>query len=317
MSNLILRIMGKTYSVAELKNYRLSANFTLYELTASTTAAGLHMNNVPDEVGIAKLKELCVNILQPVRDHFKAPVTIRSGYRSAKLNELLNEAPNSKHISCEAVDFRVKGVHLADICNFIAANLQFDILQMEFPNNDSKLNGWVHVSYCAGGNRRLNLQTFIARRKLMLSPNFSLYELTFSPTAEARSIYNLPDEAGIERLRQVCLNILQPVRDHFKRPVHVNSGYRSLALNAAVKGAKTSQHLKCEAADYEIMGLNNRELAHWVAKNLQFDQLILEYHNNPKDPNSGWVHTSYVAAPRINRKQQLTIDKNGARTGIA
>ena len=318
MSNLILRIMGKTYSVAELTNYRLSANFNLYELIDSPTAAGFHMNNVPDEVGIAKLKELCVNILQPVRDHFKQPVKIHSGYRSAEVNALLNEAPNSRHTMCEAVDFRVKGVHLADVCAYIASSLKFDILQLEFPNNDNTQNGWIHVAYNPyGENLRLNLQTFAARRKLMLSPNFSLYEMTYSPTAEARKIYNLPDEAGIERLRQVCLNILQPVRDYFKKPVLVNSGYRSLALNAAVKGAKSSQHLKCEAADYEIMGLNNRELAHWVAKNLLFDQLILEFHNNPKDPNSGWVHTSYVAVPRKNRKQQLTIDSKGTRAGIA
>ncbi len=300
------------------KMFKLSQNFSLNELIASGTAQANHLDNTPDEKGLFKLKRLCTDILQPVRDHFKQSVKIRSGYRSAEVNALLNEAPNSRHTMCEAVDFRVVGVHLADVCAYIASSLKFDILQLEFPNNDNTQNGWVHVAYNPyGENRRLNLQTFAARRKLMLSPNFSLYELTYSPTAEARMIYNLPDEAGIERLRQVCLNILQPVRDHFKKPVHVNSGYRSLALNAAVKGAKSSQHLKCEAADYEIMGLNNRELAHWVANNLQFDQLILEFHNNPKDPNSGWVHTSYVAAPRKNRKQQLTIDSKGTRAGIA
>ena len=318
MSNLILRIMGKTYSVAELTNYRLSANFNLYELTDSPTATDFHKNNVPDEVGIAKLKELCVNILQPVRDHFKQPVRIHSGYRSAEVNALLNEAPNSRHTMCEAVDFRVKGVHLADVCAYIASSLKFDILQLEFPYNDNTQNGWVHVAYNPyGENRMLNLQTFAARKQLMLSKNFSLYELTHSNTAVARKIYNLPDEAGIERLRQVCEHILQPVRDHFGKPVRVNSGYRSLALNTAIKGAKSSQHMKCEAADYEIDGMSNRELAHWVADNLQFDQIILEFHNNPKDPNSGWVHTSYVAPPRKNRKQQLTIDSRGTRSGIA
>lgn len=310
--------MEHTFTFDELKNYRLSKNFTLYELTVSATAINKGLYNVPDSDGINKLKKLCQNLLQPVRDHFNAPVKIRSGYRSPKVNSLLNEAPNSRHISCEAVDFRVKGIMLKDVCEYIAANLEFDIMQFEFLHNDNTQNCWLHVAYCPdGGNRKLNLQTFAARKQLMLSPNFSLYELTHSNTAVANKIYNLPDEAGIERLRQVCEHILQPVRDHFDKPVHVNSGYRSLALNKAIKGASKSQHTKCEAADYEINGISNRDLAKWVAENLQFDQVILEFHNNPNDPNSGWVHTSYVAPPRQNRKQQLTIDKRGTRLGIA
>lgn len=310
--------MEHTFTFNELKNYRLSKNFTLYELTVSATAINKGLYNVPDSDGINKLKKLCQNLLQPVRDHFNAPVKIRSGYRSPKVNSLLNEAPNSRHISCEAVDFRVNGVMLKDVCEYIAANLEFDIMQFEFLHNDNTQNCWLHVAYCPDGeNRRLNLQTFAARKQLMLSKNFSLYELTHSNTAVARKIYNLPDEAGIERLRQVCEHILQPVRDHFGKPVRVNSGYRSLALNTAIKGAKSSQHMKCEAADYEIDGMSNRDLAHWVAANLQFDQVILEFHNNSNDPNSGWVHTSYVAPPRQNRKQQLTIDSRGARSGIA
>ena len=110
---------------------------------------------------------------------------------------------------------------------------------------------------------------------------------------------------------------MQPGRDNFGNPLHVNSGYRSIALNTAIKGAKNSQHVKCEAVDYEINGMSNRDLAKWVANNLQFDQVILEFHNNSQDPNSGWVHTSYVAPPRQNRKQELTIDKRGTRLGIA
>lgn len=310
MSNLIFIIMNTMI--------KLSKNFSLYELIGSATAKANQIENIPAEKDLIKLKRLCTDILQPVREHFGKPVTIRSGYRSAEVNALLNEAPNSRHTMCEAVDFRVTGIHLADVCEYIANNLKFDILQLEFPNNDNSKNGWVHVAYNPyGENRKLNLQTFAARKQLKLSENFSLYELTYSPTAEARKIYNLPDEAGIERLRQVCEHILQPVREHFGKPVHVNSGYRSLALNTIIKGAKSSQHLKCEAADYEIEGISNRELAHWVAANLQFDQVILEFHNNLNDPNSGWVHTSYVAPPRKNRKQQLTIDKRGTRSGIA
>lgn len=309
--------MDKIWTLQELKNYYLSANFTLFEFTAaSATAAKNKLYNVPNNAGVLRLKEICQKVLQPLRDHFQSPVVIRSGYRSDKVNALLNEAPNSRHILCEAVDFRVKGVKNEVVCAYIAENLKYDVLQLEYPHNDFSQKGWVHVAYSFNAvNRCLNLQTATARKKYMLSRNFSLFELTYSPTAEARKIYNLPDEAGIERLRQLCVHILQPVRDHFNKPVRVNSGFRSLALNIAIKGVKTSQHMKCEAADYEINGLSNRALAKWVAENLEYDQVILEFHNNPQDPNSGWVHTSYVAY-RKNRRQKLTINGRGARNGI-
>ena len=126
---------------------KLSRNFSLYELVASGTAKANNLTNTPDEEGVIKLKRLCTDILQPVRDHFGKPVNIRSGYRSAEVNALLNEAPNSRHTMCEAVDFRVSGIHLTDVCDYIANNLKFDILQLEFPNNDNTQNGWVHVAY--------------------------------------------------------------------------------------------------------------------------------------------------------------------------
>lgn len=308
----------ENYTIEKLKSRQLTKNFTLYELTASYTARFHHLDNVPDEAGISKLSTLCEKILQPVRDYFKVPVIIRSGYRSAQVNTLLNEAPNSRHLVCEAVDFRVKGIKLADVCSYIADNLDFDLLQLEFPDNDNTKNGWVHIAYSFDdSNRRLNLQTYEARRKYKLSANFSLYELTHSATAESRRIFNLPDEAGIERLHQLCLNILQPVRDHYGKPVNVSSGYRSRKTNTAIGGARSSQHMKCEAADYEIMGISNLELANWVAQNLVYDQLILEYHNNPSDPNSGWVHTSFVLPEKRNRRQILTINHRGTHSGLS
>ena len=54
-----------------------------------------------------------------------------------------------------------------------------------------------------------------------------------------------------------------------------------------------SQHAKGQAADFEINGLSNKELATWVYKNCDFDQIILEFHDPEGDPNSGWVHCSY------------------------
>ena len=70
-----------------------------------------------------------------------------------------------------------------------------------------------------------------------------------------------------------------------------------------------SQHTKGEAADIEIPGVSNKELAEYIRDNLGFDQLILEFYNGV-DPQSGWVHVSYVD-DNSNRKQTLTINKNG------
>ena len=94
----------------------------------------------------------------------------------------------------------------------------------------------------------------------------------------------------------------------------VNSGYRSPELNEAIGGSEESQHCKGEAADIEIPGVSNKELAEWIRDNLSYDQLILEFYNGV-DPRSGWVHVSYVD-DKTNRKSTLTINKNGVFNGF-
>ena len=146
---------------------------------------------------------------------------------------------------------------------------------------------------------------------MKLSENFSLVELTKSQIAERKGIYNYPTPAHQVSLRSLCTNVLQPVRDHFKRVVSVSSGYRSEELCLAIGSKITSQHAKGQAADFEIYGLSNKELADWINENLDYDQLILEYWRE-EDPNSGWVHCSYN---RIgNRKQVLTAVKEKGKT---
>ena len=140
-----------------------------------------------------------------------------------------------------------------------------------------------------------------------LSRNFSLQELIKSDTAIRMDIDNNPNADQIEKLKALCENILQPVRTHFGRVVTINSGYRGPELNKAIGSKSTSQHCKGEAADFEIIGLSNSELAKWVYKNLEFDQIILEFHD-PSDPNSGWVHCSYKK-DGSNRKNGLIINK--------
>ena len=142
---------------------------------------------------------------------------------------------------------------------------------------------------------------------MKLTDNFSLSELIKSQTAERCDIYNLPDKEHIESLQKLCDNILQPIRDYFKKPVVISSGYRSPELSQKIGSSSRSQHCKGEAADLEIPGISNKELADFINENLSFDQVILEFHN-PDEINSGWVHVSYVSDR--NRSEYLLAEKD-------
>ena len=125
-----------------------------------------------------------------------------------------------------------------------------------------------------------------------LTRNFSLQELIKSDTAIRKGIDNNPNADQIEKLKRLCENILQPVRDHFGR-VKVTSGFRSPELCVAIGSSVNSQHAKAEAADFEVIGVDNAEVADWVYTNCRPDQLILEFYT-PGEPNSGWIHASWV-----------------------
>ena len=146
---------------------------------------------------------------------------------------------------------------------------------------------------------------------MKLSNNFSLNELTKSQTAERKGIDNTPSAEHQENLKSLCTHVLQPVRDHFGQVVSVSSGYRSPELCTAIGSKITSQHAKGEAADFEIFGVSNKELADWIHYNLNYDQLILEYWKE-SDPNSGWVHCSYSENQK--RRQYLKAVKVDGRT---
>ena len=143
-----------------------------------------------------------------------------------------------------------------------------------------------------------------------LTRNFTLLELTKSDTAIRKGIDNNPNADQVEKLKLLCENILQPVRDHFGR-VKVTSGFRSEQLCIKIGSSVNSQHAKAEAADFECMGTDNAELADWINKNLDYDQLILEFYD-PSEPNSGWIHCSYV--PEGGRKQFLHAYKLEGKT---
>ena len=127
---------------------------------------------------------------------------------------------------------------------------------------------------------------------MKLTRNFSLSELIKSDTAIRLGIDNNPNADQIEKLKALCENILQPVRDHFGR-VKVTSGFRSVELCLAIGSSANSQHARAEAADFECPGVDNVELFDWIKSNLTPDQLILEFYT-PGEPNSGWIHCSYT-----------------------
>ena len=126
----------------------------------------------------------------------------------------------------------------------------------------------------------------------MLSEHFSLSELTKSDTAIRKGIDNTPNDQEVENLILLCNEILEPVREHYGIPFAPNSGFRCLDLNREIGSSDKSQHVYGKAVDFEIPGLDNKEVALWVMENCDFDQLILEFYKEG-EPSSGWVHCSY------------------------
>lgn len=143
-------------------------------------------------------------------------------------------------------------------------------------------------------------------KDIYLSKNLKLSECVKSEAALRAGLDNWPESSDIIcNLKNVAINVWQPVRDHYKIPMAPTSGYRSVEVNRLIGGSKTSQHVKGEALDFEVPGVSNFEVATWIRDNCEFDQLILEFYT-PGVPNSGWIHASYREG--ANRKECLTFD---------
>ena len=140
---------------------------------------------------------------------------------------------------------------------------------------------------------------------MKLTANITLDELTKSQIAERKGINNNPNPQQIENLKALAVNILQPVRSHFDKPLIISSGFRTAQLCTEIGSVPSSQHCaddNAAAADFEIPGVDNRELALWIKSELEFDQLILEFYKD-NEPTSGWIHCSY--STNANRNQSL------------
>jgi len=139
---------------------------------------------------------------------------------------------------------------------------------------------------------------------MQISEHFSLHECTASQTATRLGIKEqfTPPQNVIDSMKLLAENVMEPVRAEFGS-FTPSSCYRCPALNKAVKGSATSQHVKGEAVDIDLGRDKNLLLLEWAKNNLTFDQLLKEFPDAQGRPS--WVHISYK--PTGNRKQFLTI----------
>ena len=157
---------------------------------------------------------------------------------------------------------------------------------------------------------------FMANPDRKITANFWLSELTHSNTAVRLGINNTPTEQHEKNLVEACKNLWQPMRELLKKPVSISSGYRSLAVNNAVGGSKTSAHSVGFAIDFTAPSFGHpRFIAEYLAKELQkngikFDQIILEFPESP----SCWVHIGYKSRDGRQREQVLTAVKRANKT---
>lgn len=117
----------------------------------------------------------------------------------------------------------------------------------------------------------------------LLTPHFGLEELTVSETAARLGLDNTPDAAVRANLLLVAER-LEQIRELVGVPIHVSSGYRAAAVNAAIGGSPTSAHMRGLAADFIAPAFGSPiKVAQAIRdSDLDFDQLIYEY--------GTWVH---------------------------
>jgi zinc D-Ala-D-Ala carboxypeptidase len=137
----------------------------------------------------------------------------------------------------------------------------------------------------------------------MISKHISYSEATHSDTAKSKGINNVPNEVQLAAMKLVAEKCFEPLREWYGKPIKINSFYRSAELNKAVKGSKTSDHVKGMAIDLDAgSNAENLKLFNWLKENAEFKQLIHEY-GDKSGPE--WVHISYD--PKDLRTQLLYI----------
>lgn len=135
---------------------------------------------------------------------------------------------------------------------------------------------------------------------MQLTEHFTISEFVRSKTATDRHIDNTPTPEVVDNLRALCRNVLEPARVSFGSQIYITSGYRCPELNKAVGGKPTSQHLRGEAADLQVRGMENlRKLYNAIKDHGVFDQLLFESNK----AGVRWIHVSYKQSG--NRRQAI------------
>jgi hypothetical protein len=149
---------------------------------------------------------------------------------------------------------------------------------------------------------------------MKLSEHLDLSEVVRSESAKRKGISNMPTPEHIENFKLLAEKVFQPIREHFRCPIHISSGYRSKELNAAIGGSATSQHCSGEAIDIDMdgtpNGVTNRMVFDFIKDKLEFDQLIYEF-GDAQNPD--WVHVSYESSGK-QRKQILRAVRTNGKT---
>jgi zinc D-Ala-D-Ala carboxypeptidase len=135
---------------------RLSKNFSLRELTKSTTALRLGIDNNPTQEQLVNLTALTSCVLQPIRNTHGS-VMINSGLRVQELNRTIGSKDSSQHTLGMAADIECPALDNLLLAKWIIGNLEFDQCILEFYTPDNPTSGWVHVSYCLSGVNRKNI----------------------------------------------------------------------------------------------------------------------------------------------------------------
>lgn len=148
-----------------------------------------------------------------------------------------------------------------------------------------------------------------------ISKHVSYKEATKSRTATKYGIDNTPSDAALARMKHVAENVFEPIREHFGVPIGITSFYRSAALNRAIGGSSTSEHVYGSAMDIDadVYGkITNKQIFDYIKENLNFNQLIWEF-GTDKEP--AWVHVSLKPDGETNKKQILQAYKMTQRDG--
>jgi hypothetical protein len=148
---------------------------------------------------------------------------------------------------------------------------------------------------------------------MKLSEHLDLSEVIRSESAKRNGISNMPIEQHIANFKLLAEKVFEPLRNYFRCPIHISSGYRSVELNRAVKGSATSQHCTGEAIDIDMdgtpNGVTNKMVFNYIKDNLEFDQLIWEFGTSE---NPDWVHVSYESTGRQRKQVLKAIRINGS-----